>query len=173
MSDSILVGYATRYGSTQQVAEAIAATLRERGLQVECQPMRQMRTLAGHRAVVLGVPIYIGAFHKDAQRFLTQHRQALAERPVALFALGPTTSPRQESEWHGARAQLDKELAKYPWLAPVDVELFGGKYDPASLRLAYRLLESLPASPLHGVPASDLRDWPSIRAWANNLAAKL
>jgi len=31
MSDSILVGYATRYGSTHEVAEAVAATLRESG----------------------------------------------------------------------------------------------------------------------------------------------
>ncbi len=31
MSNSILVAYATRYGSTQQVAEAIATTLREAG----------------------------------------------------------------------------------------------------------------------------------------------
>ena len=35
MSTSILVGYATRYGSTQQVAEAIADTLRAAGLPVE------------------------------------------------------------------------------------------------------------------------------------------
>ena len=35
MSDSILVGYATRYGSTQEVAGAIAATLRESGLEVD------------------------------------------------------------------------------------------------------------------------------------------
>ena len=31
MSTSILVGYATRYGSTQEVAEAIAATLARMG----------------------------------------------------------------------------------------------------------------------------------------------
>ena len=31
MSASILVAYATKYGSTQEVAEAIAATLREDG----------------------------------------------------------------------------------------------------------------------------------------------
>ena len=32
---SILLAYATRYGSTQEVAETIAATLREAGLEVD------------------------------------------------------------------------------------------------------------------------------------------
>ena len=34
MSSLVLAGYATRYGSTQEVAEAVAATLRECGLEV-------------------------------------------------------------------------------------------------------------------------------------------
>ena len=173
MSDSILVAYATRYGSTRQVAEEIAATLRERGLEVVLQPVREMQDLNGCRAIVLGAPLYFGALHKDARWFLTQHQESLGARPLAFFALGPTTHPRREEEWQGARAQLDQELAKFPWLAPVAVELFGGKYDPARLRLADRLIASLPASPLHGVPASDSRDWTVVRAWADNLAATL
>ncbi len=38
MSSSVLVAYATRYGSTQEVAEAVAATLRERAFEVDLQP---------------------------------------------------------------------------------------------------------------------------------------
>ena len=171
MSASVLVGYATRYGSTQEVAEAVAATLRERGLEVDIQSMRKVRTLAGYSAVVMGAPLYIGRWHKDAQRFLSLHQEALTQRPVAIFTLGPTQP--DEKEWEGVHAQLDQELAKYPWLTPVALELFGGKYDPAKLRFLDKLLASLPASPLHQVPASDLRDWTAIRAWASNLAVKL
>jgi menaquinone-dependent protoporphyrinogen oxidase len=171
MSDSILVAYATRYGSTQEVAEAVAATLRERGLEVDLQPVRKVRTLEGYRAVVLGAPLYIGRWHKDAQRFLSLHREALTQRPVAIFTLGPTQPDEKERE--GVHAQLDQELAKYPWLSPVALELFGGKYDPAKLRFFDKLLASLPASPLHQMPASDVRDWKAIRAWASKLAAEL
>jgi flavorubredoxin len=42
MPASVLVAYATRHGSTQEVAEADAATLRECGLEVDIQPMRQL-----------------------------------------------------------------------------------------------------------------------------------
>jgi menaquinone-dependent protoporphyrinogen oxidase len=166
MSTSILVAYATRYGSTQQVAEAVAATLRECGIAVDIQPMREVRTLAGYSAVVLGAPLFMFRWHKDALRFLLRHRQALTERPVAVFALGPVHDPRDEKEWQDSCAQLDKELARFPWLAPAALEMFGGKYDPATLRFPINLFAGKE-------PASDMRDWTAIRAWATNLAAKL
>src|SRR3712207_8851025 len=96
MSAPVLVVYATRYGSTQEVAEAVATMLRVRGLEVDIQPMQEVRTLEGYRAVVMGAPLYIGRWHKDAQRFLLEHREALMNRPVAIFALGPLGTDEQE-----------------------------------------------------------------------------
>ncbi len=171
MSDMVLVVYVTRYGSTQEVAERVAETLRENGLQVDVKCARDVRALEGYRAVVLGAPLYIGRWLKDAQRFLARFQAGLAQRSVAVFSLGPTRL--EEMVAADVRAQLDQELNKYPWLKPVASELFGGKYDPATLRFLDNLLGALPASPLHGLPASDARDWEAIRAWANDVAEKL
>jgi menaquinone-dependent protoporphyrinogen oxidase len=170
MSDSILVVYATRYGSTQEVAEKVAATLRESGLGADVEPARQVRTLEGYRAVVLGAPLYIGSWLKDAQRFLAKHQAALVKVPVAIFTLGPT---RADEDVAPVRAQMDTQMSKYPWLKPVAAELFGGKYDPSKLKFPVNLLAALPASPLYQAPASDMRDWDAIRAWASDLATKL
>ena len=167
MSVSVLVAYATRYGSTQEVAETVAATLREHGLEVDLQPMRKVRTLEGYRAVVLGAPLFMFHWHKDALQFLSRHHEALTERPVAIFAGGPF-STGDEKEWQEVRSQLDKELVKFPWLSPVAVEVVGGRFDPTKLRFPLNLLPALKQ-----MPASDLRDWVAIRAWASNLAAKL
>ena len=166
MSDSILVAYATRYGSTQEVAEAVAETLRDNGLEVEVQPMREVRTLEGYGAVVVGAALYMYRWHKDARRFLSRHRKALVELPVAIFALGPVKDPYDEEEWRNSRDQLDKELAKHTWLKPVDVEILGGRFDPELLRFPLNLFAG-------SDPASDIRDWTAIRAWAGDLAAKL
>ena len=171
MSASILVTYATRYGSTQEVAEAVAATLRDGGLEVDIQPMRKVRTIERYGVVVLGAPLYIGRWHKDAHRFLSQHRAALTQQRVAIFALGPIHD--DEEQWRVVRTQLDKELAKYPWLSPVAVEIFGGKYEPAKLRFPDNLVANSSASPLYQMPASDLRDWAAIRTWASELSPKL
>jgi len=162
MPSLVLVGYATRYGSTQEVAEAVAAALREGGLEVDIRLLREVRTLAGYSAVVLGAPLFMFRWHKDALRFLSRHREALLERPVAIFALGPVHDPYDEQEWQDSRAQLDKELAKFPWFTPVALEMFGGKYDPAKLRFPIKQLAG-------EAPASDLRDWTAIRTWAADL----
>jgi menaquinone-dependent protoporphyrinogen oxidase len=165
MEARVLVAFATRYGSTQEVAEAVAATLRERGLAVDIQPIRAVRTLEGYRAVVLGAPLYMFRWHKDALQFLARHREALTQRPVAIFALGPFHA--EEKEFQEVREQLDKELAKFPWLTPAAIAIFGGKFDPEKLTFPHNLVPALKK-----MPASDIRDWTAIRAWASDLAAQ-
>jgi menaquinone-dependent protoporphyrinogen oxidase len=165
MSSSVLVAYATRYGSTQEVAESVAATLRERGLAVDIQHMREVRTLDQYHAVVLGAPLYMFHWHKEALHFLARHRAALTTRPVAIFALGPFHA--EEKEFQDVREQLDKELAKFPWLTPRAIEIFGGKFDPEKLTFPHNLVPAL-----KNMPASDARDWKTIRAWASDLAAQ-
>jgi menaquinone-dependent protoporphyrinogen oxidase len=166
MSASILVAYATRYGSTEEVAEAIAATLRENGLPVDCRSVRDVRDMAGYSAVVLGAPLYMYRWHRAARRFVSRHREALRQLPLALFALGPTHDPHDEEEWRESRTQLDKELSKFPWLTPIALELFGGQFDPENLRFPLNVFAGQE-------PATDIRDWSAIRNWANELAAKL
>jgi len=157
---SILVAYATRYGSTQEVAETITAALREAGLEVDIRPMQEVRTLDNYDAVVLGAAIYGARWHPEAGQFLSQHQETLRQLPVAIFALGPLT--RDDAAKRRSRRQLDKDLEKYSWLKPVATEILVGKYDHAKLSFFERLL-----------PASDNRDWDAIRAWASALPAQL
>jgi menaquinone-dependent protoporphyrinogen oxidase len=160
MSASVLVTYATRYGSTQEVAEEVAAMLREHGLEVDIQPVQNVRSLGGYRAVVLGAPFYMSHWHRDARHFLAKQRVALTTRPIAIFALGPLHA--DEQEFQKVHEQLDHELTKFPWLTVKAVEIFGGKIDPAKMHF-----------PFNHMPAGDVRNWTTIRAWASELAAKL
>ncbi len=163
MEPIVLVTYATRYGSTEEVAQSVAETLRENGIAVEIQLARNVLSLDQYRAVVLGVPLYMSQLHKDARHFLSTHRSALEKIPVALFVLGPVQ--KDEKDWIGAREQLKKELSKFPWLSPVSEEILGGKFDPAKLGFPFSLFP-----PLRKLPAGDARDWTAIRAWASDLA---
>lgn len=159
---SVLVTYATRYGSTQEVAENMADTLRQAGFEVDIQPMQSVKELDGYAAIVLGAAIYNAHWHPEAHTFLSRHHAALRQRRVAIFALGPL-SPSNAAR-RNSRRQLDSELASYPWLKPVAVEIFGGMYDPSKPGLGFfeRLL-----------PARDYRDWKAIRAWVNTLGTQI
>jgi menaquinone-dependent protoporphyrinogen oxidase len=167
MTTKVLVTYVSVHGSTQEIAEKVAGVLREQGLETDLQPLRTIRKLEGFRAVVLGAPLYMLHWHKDALHFLTHHRESLAgSLPVAVFASGPSFKG-DEAEWQEVRKQLNQELAKFPWFKPLSVEIVGGRFDPAKLRFPYNLIPAL-----RQMPAQDLRDWTAIRAWANSLAVQ-
>lgn len=165
----VIVAYASRYGSTAEVAEAIGKRLAAAGLQVDVTPAREVKSLDGFDGVVLAAPFYIGSLLKDARAFLDRHQTELTQRPVALATLGPTSA---EDDLADARKQLDEMLAKKEWLKPVASEMFVGKYDPAALRGADKLLLKMP-TPLKGRPACDDRDWDAINSWTDSLPALL
>jgi menaquinone-dependent protoporphyrinogen oxidase len=165
MPEKVLVAYATRYGSTQEVAEVVAATLTERGFAVDLQVLREVRKLEGYQAVVLGAPLFMFHWHKDALGFLARQQAALAQMPVAIFVLGPVHEPHDDAEWKSSWEQLEKELAPFSWLEPVALEMFGGKYDPEKLGFPLKMFAGKE-------PASDLRDWDVIRSWASEVGEK-
>ena len=157
MSKPILVAYATKRESTHEVADAVAARLRELGQEVDVRPAAEVGTLRPYGGVVLGGALYAGRWHRAARRFLVTHRNELATRPVAVFAMGPLKI--EPADVRGSREQLDRALAKESWLEPVSVAIFGGVIDPAKMRFPFTRLD-----------AADARDWSAIRSWADEIA---
>jgi menaquinone-dependent protoporphyrinogen oxidase len=160
MSDPVLVAYATKKGSTHEVAEAVADVLRERGLDVEVRAAGEVHDLTRYGAVVIGGALYMGRWHRAAARLLSRHRKELATRPLAVFAMGPLHA--EQAEFDSARGQLDASLERVPELEPVAIAVFGGVVDPSKLHF-----------PFNRMPASDIRDPAEIRAWAMDVAAAL
>jgi menaquinone-dependent protoporphyrinogen oxidase len=153
----ILVAYASKHGSTREVAEAIAAKLRQEQLEVEIQPAAAVGDAARYEGVVLGGALYFGRWHADALRFLKRNRKALKAVPIAVFGMGPLTTADKDMD--GAQRQLERALARVPGIEPVSTAAFGGVVDPAKLRF-----------PFSAMPASDARDWDAIDAWAESVA---
>ena len=106
MTASILVVYATKYGSSREVAEAIVSTIREHDCEAIIEPAGNVTSLDSFDAVVLGRPLYIGHLLRDATRFLERHREALTRVPVAVFALGPLTPNDDEARGRGTPSTL-------------------------------------------------------------------
>lgn len=157
MTGSILVAYATKHGSTKEVAESLAATLQEHDLDVETRPAAEVDDVSRYDGVVVGGSLYMGRWHPNALGFLKRQRHALATRPVAVFGMGPRTTEAKDVA--GARAQLDGALARVTGVDPFAVAIFGGVLDPRKLRF-----------PLNRMQASDARDWEAIHGWAAELA---
>lgn len=172
MPEKVLVTYATKYGSTTGVAEAIAGEMRNAGLVVDLLPARDVKSVAAYSAVVLGSPLYIGSMLGDATKFLARFKNEIAGMPSALFILGPlynTTKDMAE-----VKAQLDRTLGKIAWFQPAKVEVFTGAMDLDKFRFPDSLLKMMPAAKNDNLfKTYDGRDWDAIRTWAASLVEAL
>ncbi len=89
MPARVLVAYASKLGSTAEIAEAIAQTLRDSGYDAAAKPARDVMSLEGWDAVVLGSALYSAYWQRDARRFVERFRDQLKARPLWLFSGGP------------------------------------------------------------------------------------
>ena len=153
---TILVTYASKHGSTREVADAVASRLREHGWTVDLREVAAVRDVHQYGGVVLGTALYMGRPHADARTFLRHHHRTLATMPLAVFAMGPGKD--EDDQIAGSRKQLDRALHRYDDIAP-DVEaVFGGVFDPTILHF-----------PFNHMPASDARDWNAIQRFADEV----
>jgi len=171
MSSPLLVTYATRGGSTGEVAQAIGAALEQSGLTTEVKPVSEATSLLGKSGVILGAPLYLGSFPKEFHQFIRHHRKALESVQAWCFVVGPTR--REAKDFDAARTQAMKQLGAYPWLRPADVHIFGGRWDMNTIPFPFSLVRRIPGNPLAKIPAEDIRDWTEIREWAAGIAAQL
>lgn len=167
METLILVAYATRYGATADISEAIGAVLREHELTVDVLPVEQVDNLNPYGAVVLGSAVYAGNWRKDAAAFLERHEQQLATRPVWLFSSGPTGEGKPSELMQGWQfPEAQKVLVEH--IQPQDIAFFHGVLDTQRLNFAEKLIvKALRA------PVGDYRDWETIREWAASIAHTL
>jgi menaquinone-dependent protoporphyrinogen oxidase len=156
----VLVTYASKHGSTHEVAERVAATIQNSGAEVDTLPVNQAEDPSRYDAVVIGSSVYYGRWMQEAVEFVARNRSELALRMVWLFSVGPLG--------HGAKTE------------PVDISrlvesthawghhLFSGALNSKQLSIVERAI-------VKGVKAEygDFRDWAEIEAWAARITQQL
>jgi len=161
--NKILITFSTMSGSTQEIAEFVFNELVEQKLDVEIKSVRVVNDVSQYSAVILGIPLYMFHFHKEAIRFLQRNKKILMDMPIVVFTGGLYIS-NSEEDWHEVHRQVDANLAKISWLKPISIHLVGGRFDPDLLRFPYNLIPALKQS-----SPSDLRDWDTIRDWSRRI----
>jgi menaquinone-dependent protoporphyrinogen oxidase len=164
MDDRILVAYASRTGSTAEVAEAIGKTLAESGTRVDVLPVQEVKDLTPYTAVVAGSAIRGAKWLPEAVQFIQAHRAALSRKPFALFTVCITMAMSGAEKYRpGVSAWVEPVRAL---VRPVSEGLFAGRLDFSKLPLNFDTLK-LRATVASGIfPSGDHRDWEAIRAWA-------
>jgi menaquinone-dependent protoporphyrinogen oxidase len=157
----VLVAYATKHESTAEIAERIAAAMRDAGRAAEARPASEVDDLSGYSAVVLGSAVYAGRWRREARAFARRNEHALQEMPVWLFSSGPIGAPEEHPT--APTPHVAEKLVRQ--LRAREHVMLGGRVpaDPGNF-VERAMLKNTPPE------ERDARDWPAIEAWARDVA---
>lgn len=161
MDQKALITYASRAGSTKEIAEAVAADLTSRGYTVDILPIKQVSRLDGYSVVVIGSGVRMGQWLPEAAKFVQQNAAALNRIPTAFFTVYLMNQGEDEVSRKARSAYLDS-VRKH--VQPRHEALFVGVGDMAKVSFFEGLIGKLVKS-----PEGDFRDWKAIHAWASEI----
>lgn len=165
MKGRILVAYATRCGSTMEVAEAIAGELNRKGKTADVRAIKNVTDLSAYDAFVLGSAIRMGNWVPEALKFVEERQAELKGKAVAVFSVHMNNLGQDETS-EAARKGYHEALKKF--VTPTTETWFAGSIDYKKMAFVDRLIcRAMKA------PEVDRRDWTAIRQWSQQLANQL
>jgi menaquinone-dependent protoporphyrinogen oxidase len=160
----VLVTYASKMGSTQEIAEAIGRELETNGIDVVIAPCADNVSPEGFDGVIIGSAIYTRRWVRAATKYLKRHAPELDPYKTWLFHSGPCGEGAREEQVPVPKA-VARAIAAHGLPGPVT---FGGRLDiDHAIGPVSRWMSA--EGPLSG----DFRDWNRIRAWASDIAHQL
>ena len=159
----VLVAYASKHGSTAEIAQAISEELTRQGIDADCVRADEVKRLDGHDAVVIGSAVYMKRWQPDARKLLRKHADELAKRPFWIFSSGPF-GKEPDLSW----SEPPRLVEKAQQLGVRDHVIFGGRLpaEPSGFVERAMVRDTPPEY-------ADLRPWTEIRAWASGIADAL
>jgi menaquinone-dependent protoporphyrinogen oxidase len=160
---TVLVAYASKYGSTQEIAESIGRELRLRRLEVDVLCVDEVDDVQRYDAVVLGSAVYVGHWLSSARHFVKEHGAELAARPTWLFSSGPIGDPLRPT------GDDPVEIAQIAEVTHAkEHRVFPGKLDRSRLNCCeWALVFAL------RVKDGDYRNESAVSEWARKVAASV
>jgi menaquinone-dependent protoporphyrinogen oxidase len=163
MEKNILVAYASKRGTTAEIATKIGEVLRQKGLHVDVLPVDKVRNLTSYSTVVLGSAVYFGLWRREAVKFLSENEKRLSELSVWLFSSGPTGAgdPLELMKGWCFPESLRSVIER---IKPRGITCFGGKLDLKTMNFFEKMISNKVQSPI-----GDFRNWQAITSWAEAL----
>ena len=194
MPKKVLIAYGSRYGSTDEIARAMAQILEKEGLEIQLLDLRhtkqkQWPTLTSFDGILVGSGIKMFRWVGDATTFLKKHADELkALKAKGLMAgvfvsCGSASTPEGHAE--AKDRYVDKVLTDLGVKAEGDMyDAFGGVLDLSSSApmgfldkrmlgmAAKRMVKDTGMHLAEGV-RNDLRDWGQIQTFTEHFAQLL
>lgn len=170
----VIVIYASRHGSTREIAQRIGATLADHGCHASVVAAHEAPDPTSADAVVLGSAAYMGKWLEEATSYLRENLEGLRLRPTWLFSSGPVGTETVDKQGHDVLEPPRFLLDQAESIGARGCKVFFGRWDPDDppTSVGERLFRMLPV-PRDILPVGDYRDWAAIDEWATQIATEL
>jgi menaquinone-dependent protoporphyrinogen oxidase len=168
---SLLLAFATNYGSTYRIAEVIAEVLSAEDFKVDLKFADNVTSVTQYDAVILGSSIYIEDWNEKAVAFLEQHKTELVNKKVAYYCVCMISGMDYKNidEAAAADAYIQKIKDRFPEIVTKDAVAFPGALD-------YRILKPkdwLMMRFLMFAQPGNWTDFADVVSWAYDVGDKL
>jgi menaquinone-dependent protoporphyrinogen oxidase len=157
----VLVAYASKCGSTGEVAQAIGQELCAHGATVDVRRIEEVGDVTGYDAFVVGSAIRMGNWLPQAKDFVEANAARLHTAPTAFFTVHMLNLDDSE-ESKTARAAYVAPM--HAILEPQAEAFFAGKLAMDKMSFLDRMI-----SKMMKAKNEDKRDWNAIATWANQI----
>lgn len=182
MTTRMLVTYASRSGSTAEIAEAIGRILTTPSLPlqnsanfgdmlVDVLPMPDVRDVSSYQAVIAGSAIRGAQWLPEAMQFIRLHQSTLRQKPFAMFTVCITLAMRNGEQYRTAVKDWTAPVRNL--VRPLSEAFFAGMLDFDKLPTNWETMKLRATVAMGLFPRGDHRDWNAVRDWAESLKPML
>jgi menaquinone-dependent protoporphyrinogen oxidase len=166
---AILVAYATKHGSTKEIAEVIGQRLRDHEHRVDVRSAETIADVSAYDAAIIGSAVYMFRWQKEAMNLLKRNVTELRQRPTWLFSSGPTGGSKEAD---AALEELRRSATDFP--APKEVQ----QQMPRIAARGHATFAGKAGDEMGGfferwMPKGDWRDFDTVRVWADSVNTEL
>jgi len=165
MNKKILVAYASKAGSTKEVAERISNRLVSKGLTVDLLPVQRVSDIESYDAVAVGSAIRAGSLLPEVKGFIERNQALLSVKHFSLFIVCLTMKDETEENCKTVSAYLEPIRTQ---VKPDKEGLFAGVMNFSKLGFLERMLIKAMKA-----PEGDYRNWEAIDAWTDELSHEI
>jgi len=171
-TNKILIAYASRSGTTEEIACFIEKIFIELNFNVEIKPIKSVTDLKVYNAVIIGSAIQYDTWLPEVRQFIKNNLNTLTKLPVSFYFSCLTLSQQSQKTRLKALTYSNKLNSLFPQLKPVSVGQFAGVLNYSKLSFLYRFIFKA-VMPILGVKEGDYRNWGAIKEWAEDVHSKL
>ena len=180
-----LIVFSDNLGAASEIAKEIAKTLRQASFNVDVVNARERKIegISNYEFIVVGSEVHLDKWVGEAENFLKDFRDDLAERKVAIFV---STALVSLDRVQGKKEDVDRAEDKYLTqkaaaysLKPIATAMFGGIIDFNRMGFFARRTLGWAKASLEEAGYKekkpgvyDTRNWKEIKDWARKLVLK-